>query len=151
MSEIRPQDVGSLGRRLAGTAGTTIVVALAYLFIFLPVVVLPLVALCLGLSWIVSSLTLFFRDLAPSLVVALQLLMLGTPVFYPLQAVPMPWRTWLIVNPLAIVVENARRVLLWGTPPSWLGLFALYLLSAVVLIVGYLWFMRTRWVFADVA
>ncbi len=42
MSGLRPQDVGSLGRRIVGAAGTAIVIALAYLFIFLPVVVLVL-------------------------------------------------------------------------------------------------------------
>jgi lipopolysaccharide transport system permease protein len=125
--------------------------SLPWTVIFLPVVLLPLLGLCLGLSWLVSSLGLFFRDLGPTLAVVLQLLMLGTPVFYPLDIVPMPWRILLSLNPLAIVVENTRRSLLWGMPPAWLGLSALYVLSAVVLVAGYLWFMRTRWIFADVA
>ena len=119
--------------------------------IFLPVILLPLLALCLGFSWLVSSLGLFFRDLAPSLVLVLHLLMLGTPIFYPLEVVPTPWRGWLGLNPLAVVVENARAALLWGTPPSLLGLSLLYLVSGAILLVGYLWFMRTRWAFADVA
>ena len=53
-------------------------------------------------------------------------------------------------NPLAFVVENVRRVVLWGRLPDWSGLALWSGLCAVVAVLGYAWFMKTKRGFADV-
>ena len=56
----------------------------------------------------------------------------------------------LRLNPLAAIVDNWRRVLLWGQPPDW-ATFGIWLpVSVVVMLLGYAWFMSTRRGFADV-
>jgi lipopolysaccharide transport system permease protein len=55
---------------------------------------------------------------------------------------------WL--NPLAVIVENFRRVVIWGLPPDWLWLGVVTLLSGLVMLGGYMWFMKIKRAFADV-
>ena len=72
------------------------------------------------------------------------------PVFFPASAVPMPWRDWLLLNPLSLVIEQTRAVLLQGSPPD-AGVLAIQLLvGGLVAWLGYFWFQRTRRGFANV-
>jgi lipopolysaccharide transport system permease protein len=118
--------------------------------LWLPIILVPYLAFVLGVAWFLSSLGVFLRDLGPITAVSVQLLVFLTPVFYPLAMVPEPWRTVMHMNPLAVFIENARRVLLWDQPPNWRGLAVSAALSLVVMQVGYAWFMKSKRAFADV-
>ncbi len=118
--------------------------------LLLPVVVPPLLFLCLGLTWFLASLGVFFRDLSYVVSLVLQVLLFATPIFYPLDAVPERFRPILRGNPLAAMVENFRRVVLWGVPPDWGWLTASWLVGTTVMLLGYAWFMKTKRGFADV-
>lgn len=118
--------------------------------ILLPVVVLPLLFLSLGLMWFLASLGVFIRDIGYTVALVVQVLFFLTPIFYKLENIPEPLQTFIRFNPLASIVENVRRVVLWGRMPSWFG-FALWLmLTGAVMILGYAWFMKTKKAFADV-
>jgi lipopolysaccharide transport system permease protein len=39
-------------------------------------------------------------------------------VFYPIAAMPPPFRQIIELNPLALVIENARLSMMWGAPPN---------------------------------
>lgn len=119
--------------------------------VLIPLVVLPVVLLSLGLSWFLASLGVFLRDIRPVVAVLVtQVLYFMTPIFYPLERVPAAYRAWLAWNPMTQIVQDARRVLIWGRPPEWQGWAAVMLLSVVVLQLGYAWFMKSRRGFADV-
>jgi lipopolysaccharide transport system permease protein len=77
----------------------------------LPVHLISYLLLLLGLAWFLAAAGAFLRDLAPTLSAAAQLLLFLTPVFYPATAIPPDYRHWLLLNPLAIVVEGARGAL----------------------------------------
>jgi lipopolysaccharide transport system permease protein len=55
-----------------------------------------------------------------------------------------------MLNPLAVVLEGARAVMLWGRMPDWAGLGAVMLLGLVVMQLGYAVFMRLRRGLSDV-
>jgi lipopolysaccharide transport system permease protein len=118
--------------------------------LLLPAVWLPLVFLSLGLMWLLASLGVFLRDISYLVTLLLQVLLFATPVFYPLSVVPQPFRAFLRLNPLAAIVEDFRGIALWGTWPHWGALGFSTLVSLVVMLLGYAWFMMTRKAFADV-
>ena len=118
--------------------------------LLLPLVSLPLLFLSLGLTWFLAGLGVYLRDISQGTGLALQVLMFGTPIFYPPSVVPASLRPLLQLNPLAAVVENWRCVLLWGRAPDWTALGAWIVVSAVIMLLGYAWFMSTRRGFADV-
>jgi len=118
--------------------------------LFLPLVWGPLVFLILGTTWFLASLGVFIRDIHYAVMMCTQVLPFVTPVFYPVSAVPEPFRTLVVLNPLTPVVENLRAIILWGLVPSFRALALSFLVSGLVMLVGYAWFMKTKKAFADV-
>lgn len=123
---------------------------LPWTIVLLPLVALPLIFLCLGLSWFLSSLGVFVRDIGYTVTLVLQVLLFTSPIFFPIERIPEPFQTIMRINPLSSIVENFRRVLLWGMLPSWIGLALWLLVTGAVMILGYAWFMKTKKAFADV-
>ncbi len=118
-----------------------------YLF---PLVLLPMAAFSLGVSWFLGSLGVFAKDLGQAMAILLQLLFFATPVLYPLSAVPEFLQLPMRLNPLTTILENTRRTLVLGQGLEW-GWWALItLVSLLVMQFGYVWFMKTKRYFADV-
>jgi lipopolysaccharide transport system permease protein len=118
--------------------------------LLLPLTAVPLLFMTLGLTWFLSGLGVFVRDLQHLVALGLQILFFATPIFYSLEIVPRPWQTLLRLNPLTPAVENFRRVIFWGVAPQWSGLAISTLVSGAILMLGYAWFMKTKRGFADV-
>jgi lipopolysaccharide transport system permease protein len=155
--EILP--VVSLGSALV-TAGASLAVllvvrlaaerALPWTVLLAPVVLVPVVLLTLGVAWFLASLGVFVRDISYLVVLLLQALVFITPIFYPLEAVPEGLRGVLGLNPLYPVVDDLRRVVLWGKLPDWPRLAFSGAAGAAAMVLGHAWFMKTRRAFADI-
>lgn len=116
----------------------------------LPVVLAPLLVLLLGLSWFLAALGVYVRDVAHLMGMVLTVALFLSPVFYPLSALPEPWRSLLLANPLTLMVEETRAVLIFGRLPQW-GALGAYLAAALLVgWLGFVWFQKTRKGFADV-
>lgn len=118
--------------------------------LFAPLAVLPLVFINLGLSWFLSSLGVFLRDIAQVVGLATTVLMFLSPIFYPATALPERYRVLIYFNPLTPVIENLRDALYWGQMThlvSWAGCL---LFSLLVAALGFAWFQKTRRGLADV-
>ena len=123
---------------------------LPWTVVFLPLVLAPLTLFTLGLSWLISSLGVFLRDLSHIVPLALTALMFLTPVFYPVSAVPHQLKLLCELSPLAYAVEDARRILIWGELPRLTMLLLHLVIGLTTALIGYWWFNRTRKAFADV-
>jgi lipopolysaccharide transport system permease protein len=117
---------------------------------FLPIVLLPLVLTTLGLSWFLSSLGTFLRDLSQIISIACSLLMFLSPIFYPVEALPQTFRTIVEVSPLTVVIRQFREILFWGTFPSTFDVLTSWLIAFGIAWMGYSWFMLSKRAFADV-
>lgn len=115
-----------------------------------PLVLFPLFAFTLGISYFAASLSVYIRDTQYIVGVVMQMLFFATPIFYPINAVPERFRTVLEWNPLTVFVEQARNVFLYGMMPDWWFLGSAVLVSMIVLQLGYFFFVRTKRGFADV-
>ena len=124
--------------------------ALQWTLLVLPLVLLPLLFLTLGLTWFLASLGVFVRDIGYTVTLVVQMLFFLTPIFYAIENIPEPYRAIIGLNPLTPIVEDFRRVVLWGSLPAWGGLALLIVGSGAVMILGYAWFMKTKKAFADV-
>ena len=115
-----------------------------------PVVLVPLVLFTLGVSWLLASIAVYLRDVAQLVGVLTTVLMFMSPIFYPLSALPAAYRSVIELNPLALPIEFARDVLLWGKMPDATA-FCLYTAgSALMAWVGFTCFQKLRSGFADV-
>ena len=118
--------------------------------LYAPVVLFPFVLLLLGVSWLLSSLCVFIRDIAQIMGVLVTVLLFLAPIFYPLSLVPEMYQSWMYLNPLTIIVEEFRAVVLFGHHPNWVLLGAYYAVAITTTVIGYSFFKRTKGAFADV-
>ena len=116
----------------------------------LPLVWLPLLPLCLGLSWLLASLGLFIRDIGQVVGLVMSALVFISPVFFPAEVLPRKVQEWMWLNPLAPIMNQTRQVLLQGLWPDW----SQWLLSlgscSVLAVIGAAIFLRLRKGFSDV-
>jgi ABC-2 type transport system permease protein len=84
-------------------------------WLLFPVVLVLLVAITVAVSMIVASLYPRFRDMAIIWTVLSTVLFYGTPILYPIEAVPDTLRHVILLNPLTPVFELAR---LWMIDPG---------------------------------
>jgi lipopolysaccharide transport system permease protein len=118
--------------------------------LWLPLVWLPMISGCLALSWLLSALGVYLRDLGQVIGVVVNLLMFLSAVFYPLSALPPQWQPLLQLNPIVLVIEQTRRVAVSGQPPS-LGYLAWgALLGLLACEIAFRSFQKARRGFADV-
>jgi lipopolysaccharide transport system permease protein len=118
--------------------------------VFFPLILLPMLMLSLGLAWFLASLGVYVRDVGQFMGVIVNVLFFLTPIFYPVSRLPEGLRWIAHINPLAFIVEGSRRTLIWNQPPQWGAWIVVTLVSAVVMQLGYAWFMETKRGFADV-
>jgi len=119
------------------------------IFLF-PLVIFPLLLVILGMSWFLSSLGVFVRDVGQIVSVIIPALMFLTPIFYPITSIPKELQFLYYFNPIGYVVEDTRRVLVWGELPHWDWVSYGIVIGVIVAILGYKWFKKTRKGFADV-
>ena len=116
----------------------------------LPLVWLPLLPLCLGLSWLLASLGVFIRDIGQVVGLVMSALVFISPVFFPAEVLPRKVQEWMWLNPLAPIMNQTRQVLLQGLWPDW----SQWLLSlgscSVLAVIGAAIFLRLRKGFSDV-
>jgi lipopolysaccharide transport system permease protein len=118
-------------------------------FLF-PLVMLPLIAAGLGISWFLAALGVYVRDVGQLTSVFTTVLMFVSTVFYPLSALPAEYQAWLKLNPLVLVITESRNTLIYGILPDWISLGVVYLLGIGLAVFGFWWFQKTRRGFADV-
>ncbi|MBR1232025.1 ABC transporter permease [Bradyrhizobium sp. AUGA SZCCT0182] len=114
-----------------------------------PLVLLGMVPMLLGLTWIFSAIGVFVRDLGQIMPVALSVLFFLAPVLYPRSSVPPPFDALVLFNPTTIPIE-AMRALVFEHPFPWELALSYFVISLVVCWTGFSVFLRLRRAFADV-
>jgi ABC-2 type transport system permease protein len=116
-------------------------------WLLFPLLLAALIIITTAVSMIVSSLYPRFRDLAIIWTVLSTVLFYASPVLYPLEKVPETLRDFIMLNPLATLLELARK---WVVDPDAPGPVALAggwagLLPAAAIFVATCWL--AVWVF----
>jgi lipopolysaccharide transport system permease protein len=118
--------------------------------LLIPLITIPLILLTMGLSWLLAYLGVYLRDIAQFIGILTTTLMFLSPIFYPVSALPTEYQSFLMLNPLTLVIEQARDVLIWNKFPDW-RYYSFYLVvSGLIAWLGFAWFQKTRKGFADV-
>jgi lipopolysaccharide transport system permease protein len=117
--------------------------------VFLPLLVLQIAALSLGVGLLLSSVTAKYRDLSQLTGVLTQVWLYATPVIYPLSKVPARWQWVAAVNPMTVIVESFRLMLLGtGTVVPRYLVYSI-IMTTVLLVSGLLVFDRVEKTFVD--
>jgi len=117
--------------------------------LWLPVIILPLILFGLGISWLLSALGVFFRDINQITAFLSVALMWASGVFFTAQKHPAAW-PYVRFNPLLLAIDLARDAALWARPINYHHLGYLYVAGLLTCILGYLAFQKMKPAFADV-
>lgn len=90
------------------------VVALLYL----PLIMMLHYLLALGIAFIVSSVTVYFRDMEHIMGIIVMAWQFLTPVMYPLEQVPEEIRSYFQLNPMTQIIVAYRDILFYGEVPQ---------------------------------
>jgi len=119
--------------------------------LFLPVLVLILMATAAGAGMLFSAMAVQYRDVGYAMSFVVRLLMYAAPVVYPASLVPDRFRIVYGLNPMVGVIEGFRSALIGTNPMPWDLILPGAATSVLVLLIGAAYFRRKERVFADVA
>jgi ABC-type polysaccharide/polyol phosphate export permease len=108
---------------------------------FLPVSLLLLACFTLGLGLAISTLAVYFPDVAEMYQIFLTAWMYLTPIIYPETVFPAKYQLILYLNPMYYLVKLWRLPLYDGRWPSWGEVWPAAVLAIGMLLVG--WFVFT--------
>ncbi|MFY2509945.1 ABC transporter permease [Vibrio pectenicida] len=118
----------------------------------IPYYLLCSIVLMLGVSWITSSIVVFFRDIGQVITVLIQLGFWATPIFWDIAMIPPEYQWILKLNPVFYITEGYRNTIttdIWFWESfSWMAYY--WVFTSLTLLVGIICFKRLRPHFADV-
>jgi lipopolysaccharide transport system permease protein len=118
--------------------------------LWLPVLLVPQVLFTAGVSWFLAALGVFVRDLGQILGFVLTIWFFATPICYPEESLPAALQPVLSKNPMYVLVRGYRAIFLQYPPLALGSLWKLWILAAVVFVLGHACFRRLRKSFADI-
>ena len=105
--------------------------------------------LALGIAFLVSGVTVYFRDLEHILAILVMAWQFLTPVMYPITMVPEHLLPIFNLNPMTPVVAAYRSILYYKTPPDFSTMASAVFWGVVFLLVGWFVFERLQRRFAE--
>lgn len=117
------------------------------LALFVPLLGLTLV--CTGIGFLSSALYVFFRDFHYFYELVKSVIWISTPIFYPSDIVPPQVRQLLSLNPLSVIIESIRQIVLSGLPPNISFMVSALLSGVLTATLGWLCFQGWRNQFID--
>ena len=118
--------------------------------ILLPLTLIPIAVFALGLSFVVSSLGVYIKDLGNMVNIFLQLLFFTAPIFYKIHSVPEGYRWIVYLNPISHLIDSTRSCFDTVSPDFFYVWVGHLLVSFLFLIFGIYWFRKTKLGFGDV-
>jgi len=89
-----------------------------------------------GVSLILASLFVYYRDLNQIWDVVIQLGFFLSPIVYPFSVIPARYISYYILNPMTVLVETYRNFLIYGSLPGLRSVLYLILVGVILILVG---------------
>jgi lipopolysaccharide transport system permease protein len=128
-------------------------IGLTWWAFFFPVAVIVQSVFVMGLCFLVSALTVHFRDLKDILANLLTLWFFGTPIIYAFMSESIQKHkalvTALSLNPMTHIIEAYHYTFVFGQLPHWKKLPVTFLVGLICFYLGYLIFDKLRDTFVE--
>lgn len=115
----------------------------------IPVIALAQMIFTFGLSLMLSTLNLFFRDLERFITLGLMLMFYCTPILYSLDIIPEQYKSFVESNPLSLLIICWRDLFMNGNI-NVREIAELYVYAVLMLIVGSWIFNKLKYRFAEI-
>jgi len=116
---------------------------------YVPFLLLIQMIMMTGVSFFLSSVNTYYRDIGTGIVLLMQIWMYASPIIYPISKVPPNFLLIYKINPMVGIIDGFRRVIIEGIPPQWNLILYSVSFSFILLLSTYLFFKKLEPSFAD--
>lgn len=124
-------------------------IGFSWSLLWYPIVFIIQFILSLGVAFLVSSITVYFRDLLHFLGILMQLMFYATPIVYSSQQVPANLKWIVKLNPMAYIIEAYRNIFYNKVSPSKTELLIALACGIVFCLIGFFTFKKLEKRFAE--
>ncbi len=117
--------------------------------LYLPLIMIIEYLIALGLTMLISGITVYMRDIEYLMNIIMMAWQFGTPVMYGLDQIPERFMFLFNLNPMTPVIVAYRDILYYGQVPEMNTLITAVVFGIVTLIAGVLVFGRLKLHFAE--
>lgn len=117
--------------------------------VFYPIILAIQYIFQLGISFILSAITVYFRDLEHFVQIVLMLLFYATPIVYAGETIPEAFTFIIDYNPMAHIINAYRDIFYNQVKPDLLSLAIVLGVSVGMVVVGYFIFKKLQKGFAE--
>lgn len=117
--------------------------------LWVPIIFFIQLLFTIGLSLILSAFHLFYRDIQHLLNLVVLLWFYLTPIVYPVEVIPAKYKFFFSLNPMAVIINAYRQVILGGGMPNLYSLSIAFIMSLFIFFFGFLIFKKLEGQFAD--
>lgn len=111
----------------------------------IPLSIIPVISLFLmiiGFGLILSILCVYYADVQHFWSVFTLILMYSTALFYPVDIIPEPYRSYVILNPLFWIISQFRDFVVYGVMHDFLNMVNTVIFSLIILVLGIIIFKK---------
>lgn len=117
--------------------------------LFFPLILLIQYLLLLGITLILSAITVYIRDLQHIISVVLMALFYGTPIVYSMDMVPESLKSLIMLNPMSPIIQSYRDILFYKQMPNLKYLGILLIVTIILIYIGLVIFKKLQKNFAE--
>ncbi|USP08632.1 ABC transporter permease [Aeromonas dhakensis] len=117
-------------------------------FIYIPLIIMVYMTTLLAISYVVSSLSVFVRDIQQIIPAASLVLLFTSTVFFSIKTAPASLAKFLYLNPISIIADALREII-YGRELSLERVFYLFIVSLIGLFISSKIFSKLKLSFSD--
>lgn len=117
---------------------------ISWYYLLLPYIFIMLLFFATGIGFIISSVSVFLRDMLYIYGIILTIWQYFTPIFWNINILPETLQTIFKFNPLYQFLNSTRMILLYNSCPSWISLLACGVLGIGTLLIGSFVFKKSQ-------
>ena len=105
--------------------------------LYWPLLLLPIFCWALGVTYLLSAVGVFVRDLIQAMLAVTTVLMYASAVFYRIEQVPPQYQGYIRYNPIAYFCQQSRDLAFRGFPVEWHWYAGIFGAGAIFALIGY--------------
>lgn len=103
----------------------------------------------IGLTWILSSINVIMKDLQNIIGLLMLLIMMASPIAYPVSMIPESMRVYMVINPVYCFIIANQEILVYGAVPERYIIVGMLVWSLFFFVLGYVFFNKMKRAFID--
>lgn len=117
--------------------------------LLMPIIIIIQYIFQLGLILLLSSITVYLRDLEHIIGIVIQVMFYGTPIVYSIRTMDNVLVNILKLNPMTHIIEGYRSILYYQELPDFFGLGIVAIISVILVMIGFKVFDKLQKRFAE--